>query len=267
MPPPITICITAFYEELKIRRALESAKACSWCSELLVFDSGSTDRTVEICREYTDRVEFHEWIDYSTSKRNMTEAASNDWVFILDADEEISPELAEEIGGLSESTFQNHPVMTMPRKNWLLGEYVGCWYPDRQNRLIDRRRVEWPFRAVHDFRVPTEGTTLDLKHPLFHNREVDDWSDYFDGRRFENRAIGIAQEMYDRGQRVGFWNMAFRPLFAMIKYYVFKGGFLQGAFGLMVAQQCTLGVQLKYARLWYLQQLEAQGRSVDGDGP
>jgi glycosyltransferase involved in cell wall biosynthesis len=256
MTPPITICIAACNEELKIGRALESAKACSWCTELLVFDSGSTDQTVEICREYTDRVEFHEWVDYSTSKRKMTEAAAHDWTFILDADEEISPELNQEVANLGDSVFKDHPVMTMPRSNWVLGQHARCWYPDRQNRLIDRNRVEWPFRAVHDCRVPTEGTTLNLSGPLYHNRGVDEWLDYFDGPRFDSRACAIAKEMYDRGERVGFWNIAFRPFFAFIKYFFMKRGFMQGAYGLMVSQQCALAVQLKYARLWYLQQKE-----------
>jgi (heptosyl)LPS beta-1,4-glucosyltransferase len=260
MPPPISVCIAACDEESKIRYALESARACSWCSELLVFDSGSRDRTVEIARELADRVEFHEWTSYAESKRRMTESARHDWVFILDADEEITPRLAQEIAALGDEQFAGHPVMTMPRRNYLLGRHVRAWDPDRQNRLIDRRRVHWPSRAVHDVRQPTEGTSLRLDGALLHNRHANDWGDYFDGPRYAHRTEALAREMYERGKRVGFWGLWLRPWATFLKFFVLKGGFTQGSFGLLVAQKSAISVQLKYARLWHLQQEKSAGQ-------
>lgn len=256
--PPISICIAAFNEEGKIRHALESARACDWCSELLVFDSGSKDRTVEIARQWADRVEFHEWTSYAASKQRMTQAASHDWVFILDADEEITPELAREIGALTDEQLRLHPVITMPRRNFLLGRHVRAWDSDRQNRLIDRRRVRWPERAVHDVRLPTEGTELHLKSPLLHNRHADDWSDYFEGERYAGRTEALAREMYERGKRVGMLGLWLRPWATFFKFFLLKGGFTQGAFGVLVAQKAAFSVQLKYAKLWHLQ---AENRS------
>ncbi|MBI1372655.1 MAG: glycosyltransferase [Phycisphaera sp.] len=254
MPPPITICIAARDEETKIRPALQSAKACSWCDELLVFDSGSTDRTVEIARAFTDRVEFHEWVSYSASKKNMTMAAKNDWVFILDADEQITPELAAEIAALPDDAFEAHPVFIMPRKNYVLGRHVRAWGPDHQNRLIDRTRVHWPERAVHDERLPTEGTVGRLRGALLHNAHVDEWSDYFEGERYAARTEVLAAEMYRQGKRTGPINLLLRPWITFIKFYFVKLGFLDGAFGVMIAQKAAFSVQLKYARLWHMQQ-------------
>jgi glycosyltransferase involved in cell wall biosynthesis len=256
MIPKISICIAARDEEAKIESALESARACKragWCDEVLVFDSGSTDRTVQIARRLADRVEFHEWENYAASKRRMTQAARNEWVFILDADERMTEELIAEIGALKEEDFARHPVMSMRRRNHVLGRAVRAWDPDWQNRLIDRRRVHWPERAVHDERKATQGTELRLRGRLLHNADIDQWTDYFDGERYQKRTELLAAELLKRGKRVGWLGLLLRPAGAFVKFYVFKGGFLDGAFGVMIAQKAAFSVQLKYARLWHLQ--------------
>ena len=258
MAPSISICIAACNEAGKIEHALRSARACAWCSELLVFDSGSTDQTVEVARAIADRVEHHVWTTYSDSKRRMCEAAAFDWVFILDADEQITPELAAEIAELDDAHFQRHPVMTMPRRNFVMGRHVRAWDPDRQTRLIDRTRVHWPERAVHDARMPTEGSPRRLTGALLHNAVVDEFADYFDGPRYAARTEALAQELFDRGVRVGLVGLLFRPMFAFLKYYLLKGGIFQGSFGLLIAQKASCSTQLKYARLWYLQQQAAK---------
>jgi len=259
MTPPITIAVATDDKISTIADALKSARACAWCDELLVFDSGSTDGTADVARELADRVEFHEWTTYADSKRRMCEAAKNDWVFILDADEQITPELDAEIAALPDAAFAAHPVMTMPRRNYLLGRHVKAWDPDRQNRLFDRTRVNWPDRSVHDERKPTEGSERALSGAILHNPAVDDWTDYFDGPRYADRIDKLAREMYAAGKRVGFMGLWHRPYIAFVKYFVLKGGFLQGTFGLLIAQKAAVSTQLKYARLWHLQQTQGKG--------
>ncbi len=253
MPPPISICIAAKNEQAKIRAALESARKCPWCSELAVFDSGSTDQTASIAGELADRVESIHWTTYADSKRRMVESARHDWVFILDADEQISPEVADEIARLPDQAFADHAIITMPRRNYLLGRHVRAWDPDRQSRLIDRRRVRWPQRAVHDERIATEGKPLHLAGHLDHNRNSDDFGDYFDGQRYQQRIDAMARELFDQGKRAGYGDLLLRPAAAFIKMYLLKGGFTQGSFGLMIAQKAAVFTQLKYARLWHLQ--------------
>lgn len=259
MPPPITIAVATDNKISTLADALRSARACPWCDELLVFDSGSTDGSLDVARQLADRVEHHEWTTYADSKQRMCRAARNDWVFILDADEQITPELAGEVAALSDEAFARHPVMTMPRRNYLLGRHVRAWDPDRQNRLFDRTRVHWPDRAIHDERKPTEGTPRALAGCILHNPGVDDWRDYFDGRRYEDRVDKLARELYAAGKRVGCLDLLVRPNIAFLKYFILKGGFLQGAFGVLVAQKASVSVQLKYARLWHLQQTGGKG--------
>lgn len=254
MPPPISICIAAKNEQAKIRAALESARRCAWCKELAVFDSGSTDRTVSIAGELADRVQPLQWTSYADSKRRMVEAAGHDWVFILDADEQISPDLADQIERLADQAFAEHPIITMPRHNYLLGRHVRAWDPDRQSRLIDRRRVRWPQRAVHDQRIATEGQPLHLPGHLDHNRGFDDFGDYFDGPRYQQRIDAMARELFDQGKRAGYGDLMLRPAAAFVKMYLLKRGFTQGSFGLLIAQKAAVFTQLKYARLWHLQQ-------------
>ena len=249
----------AFNEADKIADSLASARACPWCDELLVFDSGSTDDTVAIAERYADRVEHHDWVDFTTNRRLLTDSATNDWIFLLDADEQVTPELANEIAALTNTKFKNHPVMTMPRRNYLLGKHVRAWDPDRINRLFDRRRVTWPERSIHDTRIPTEGTENRLSNPILHNANVSYFTDYFDGPRYAKRAEALAREMYDQGRRVGFVGLWLRPWVAFIKFYFLKRGFIDGTFGLMIAQKAAFSVQLKYAYLWYLQQNEEKG--------
>jgi glycosyltransferase involved in cell wall biosynthesis len=252
--PRISVCVLACDEADKIAHALNSAKRFDWCDELLVFDSGSTDDTVAIAESIADRVEHHDWVDFTTNRRKLIDAASNDWVLILDADEQISDALGQQIAALPADVYRGHPVITMPRRNYLLGRHVKAWDPDRVARLIDRKRVIWPERAIHDRPRPTDGDTYDLSGPIEHNRHSADFGDYFDGERYQRRTEALAAEMYEGGRRVGWLGLAMRPWFAFIKFYLLKGGFLQGSFGLLVAQKAAVSVQLKYARLWWLQQ-------------
>jgi len=259
MPPAITVCILACDEESKIGHALASARACDWVREILVFDSGSSDRTVAIAREQADRVEHHDWVDFTSNRRALVEAATHDWVFVLDADEEISPELAAEIAALKDAAFDAHPLFTMPRRNYLLGRHVKAWDPDRIDRLFHRARVDWPRRSVHDTRIPKDGSPHALKQPILHNRHANDFGDYFDGPRYAARAEALAREMYDAGRRVSYLGLCLRPCVAFIKMFLLKGGFTQGTFGLAIAQKAAFSVQLKYARLWHLQQTKGHG--------
>lgn len=255
MAPPISVCVLAYNEQEKIAHALRSARQCAWVDQIIVFDSGSTDDTCAIARELADRVEHRDWVDFTTNRRAIVDAAANDWVFILDADEEISPELAAEIGRLDEAVFERHPVLTMPRRNYLLGRHVRAWDPDRLDRLFDRRRVGWPQRSVHDTREPTEGAGRPgaLHGPILHNRHADDFGDYFDGVRYAARTDALAREMHAAGRRVGWLGLCLRPLATFAKFYLLKGGWTQGSFGLLVAQKAAFSTQLKYARLWHLQ--------------
>lgn len=256
MPQPISVCILAVNEAEHIARAMESARQWDWCGEILVFDSGSTDRTVEIARRYADRVEHHDWVDFGTNRRMIVEAAANDWVFILDADEQITDELGREIQALDDSAWRKHAVMSMPRRNYMFRTHILAYDPDRVQRLFDRRRINWQMDVVHDTIQPREGSVKALRGAMLHKAQSDSFADFFDGARYTRRTEALARQMYERGQRAGYLDLFLRPSLMFWKYYLLKGGFLQGGLGVNIAWKAAFSNHLKYARLWHLQQRE-----------
>ena len=137
MREKISACVTAGNEETNIRRCLESLK---WCDEVVVVDSFSEDRTVEICREYTDRVYQHEWLGYIGQKNLIRGMASHPWILFLDADEEVAPKLKDEIISEFEKGTQEYVGYEFPRRVHYLGRWIyhGEWYPDMKLRLFKK---------------------------------------------------------------------------------------------------------------------------------
>ncbi len=254
MGQPISVCILAYNAADHLAQALQSAKKWDWCREILVFDSGSTDDTVAIAEHYADRVEHHDWVDFGTNRQKIVAAAAHDWVFVLDSDEQITDALGREIADLSDAILQSHAVMSMPRRNYIFRQHVRAYDPDRVQRLFDRRRIDWQMDVVHDTIQPQQGQVLPLKGALLHKAQSDVFSDFFDGKRYADRTEALAQQMYDRGRRVTYLDLLLRPALMFWKYYLLKGGILQGSFGLNIAWKAAFSNHLKYARLWHLQQ-------------
>lgn len=255
----ISVVICCANAEKTLPAAIASA---AWADELVIVDSGSEDGTGPIARAAAGRYVVEPWRGYAGQKKFGAELARHDWVFILDGDEEISPALAQHIRGLTDAQLGGLDVVYVRRHNWVMGRYVRAWSPDWQSRLIHRGRVTWPEEVLHESRVPGDPSrTLKLSAHLEHKRtqggDGADWADYFCGRRMDERLIPVAEQMYARGRRVRWWGLWFRPWAAFCKFYVFKGAFLDGAFGLLVAQKAAGSVQLKYAALWAVQQKRA----------
>lgn len=229
--------------------------SAAWADELLIVDSGSTDATPEIARAHADRYLVEPWRGYSAQKAFAAQQAANDWVFVLDADEEISPDLAAAIQQLDDAALAKLDVAYMRRRHYLMGLPVRAWSPDYQSRFIHRQRVRWSDDALHENRLPSDKSrTLRLPGCILHKRTSNaGFSDYFSGRRMDERLMMVAEQMYDRGKRARWVDLALRPWFAFVKSYVFKLGCLDGAFGYMVAQKSAWSTQLKYAALWAVQ--------------
>ena len=148
MAVPVTATVITFNEAANIEAALASL---SWADEIIVVDSQSTDRTTEIARKFTDKVIVRPWPGYIAQKNFAAEQASHDWIFSLDADERVTPELASEIRTL----VANGPRAAgyrVPRVTFHLGRWMRStdWYPDYQLRLYDRRRARWSGKYVHE---------------------------------------------------------------------------------------------------------------------
>ena len=232
--------------------ALASA---AWADEVVVVDSGSTDATAAIAQAGADRYVAEPWRGYAGQKVFGIELTRNDWVFILDGDEEFSSALAAEVQALTDAELDGLDLFWVPRLNYVMGRPVRAWSPDRLSRLMHRRRVTWGDEALHDTRTPTHPSRVRrLKGHLLHKRlGSPGFADYFSGVRLDERLLPVAREMHGRGKRVGFLGLLLRPLGAFFKFYVVKRGFLDGAFGLLIAQKALVSTQLKYAALWAVQ--------------
>ncbi len=255
----VSACIICKNEADKIRVCLDSL---NWCADIVVVDSGSTDATVLIARQHATRprVIHHDWQGYSRQREFAVQACANPWVLALDADEECSPKLARDIQNISEAAAAQIAIFEMPRKNYLAGRFVRCWSPDYQSRLIHRDRVEWDISALPEKRQPRpEFISTKLGGAILHNRLTPYRNtDFNDGPVMAERAALLATQMAACGKRATLFNMLTRPLFTFLKYYVLRGGFLQGRFGLAIAYKTTVGVVLKYSLLYARQNLASE---------
>lgn len=246
MHDKISACLTVGNEENAIRRCLESIK---WVDEIVVVDSFSKDRTVEICREYTDRVYQHEWRGYVGQKELIKKMAIYPWILFIDADEEMSPQLRDEIKAEFESGNNRQYVgYEFPRKVFFLGKWIthGEWWPDIKMRLYLKDRGICTGREPHDH-VVVNGPIKRLSGCL-HHYTYDDISDQV---MTLNRFSTIASAGFiEEGRRFSGVDLMFRPSFRFFKGYFMKRGFLDGYRGLIIALLSAIGVFLKYAKLW-----------------
>ena len=225
----LSVTVIALNEEERIRACLESV---AWADEIVVVDSGSSDKTVAIAREFTDRVLFHAWEGYGAQKNFAIAQCHGDWVLSLDADERVSEGLREEIAA---TLAADPPVAAarVPRQNFFQGVWIrhGGWYPDHQLRLFRRGRGAFTPSAVHES-VRVDGPVGRLRAPLIHQsyRGIED----FVARA--NRYSDLAsRELAAAGRGGSLADLLLRPVWRFLAMYVWRGGFLDGWRGLTLA--------------------------------
>lgn len=244
----VTACITTWNEEQNIDRCLSSL---DWCDEIVVVDSFSTDRTVELCRRYTDRVYQHAWLGYIGQKNLAREKASHPWVLYVDADEEVSPQLKSEILAELREPGNLFVGYTFPRMVRYLGRWIrhGEWYPDLKLRLFLKAKGRSGGQEPHD-QVLIEGPVKQLNGQLYHY-SYDDIRDHLN--RTNHYSSISAEEKFKAGHRVHLTDIAIRPFLRFIRAYFLRAGFLDGRRGFLIALIIAFGVCMKYAKLWELE--------------
>jgi glycosyltransferase involved in cell wall biosynthesis len=268
----ITAIIISLNEEANIQRALESL---GWADEIIVVDSGSTDRTVEIARRFTGNVIVKDWPGYSAQKNFAAEQASNDWIFSLDADEELSPQLISEIvtlkgagdagraSGLSSTGSLTADVAgyEMPRRCRYMGRWIkhSGWYPDYKLRLYNRKAGSWKGEFVHES-VKVQGEVRRLHGDLLHYT-VRSASEHH--QRMDRYTTLAAEEMRKNGKRASAGALMISPIATFIRSYVFRLGMLDGTPGLAIAYFAAHYAFLKSVKLW---EMEKRGGSEERDG-
>jgi glycosyltransferase involved in cell wall biosynthesis len=245
----ISACVICFNEELKIHRCLQSV---AWCDEIVVLDSMSTDRTVEISRQFTDRVYQHEWLGYVAQRNLVREMSRYPWVLYIDSDEEISEGLRDEIIAEFEHGTGEYVGYEFPRQVYYIGKWIrhGEWYPDVKLRLFKKACGRTEGEEPHD-RIVVTGAVKRLKNPVWHYT----YNDVRDQMDTLNRFSSItAQHRYVQERPFHWLDLLLRPVLRFLRGYILRGGFLDGAHGLMIAVLSSYGAFAKYAKLWELEQ-------------
>ena len=241
---PISCCIVCFNEEHAIRRCLESVK---WCDEIVVVDSFSTDKTIEICQEYSAHIIQRAWPGYVEQKRFALAQASHEWILNIDADEEVSPLLQNEIQVVLQQDDPAVDGFYIPRLVHYLGRWWWHgWYPSYRLRLFRKHKVRWGGVDPHE-KVLLHGRSEHLSGN-FHHYTYTDISDHL---RTVNSLTDISsRELMLRQRRKYLSDVLLRPLWRFLSFYFFRGCIRDGIPGLFVAATSAFYVFLKYAKLW-----------------
>ncbi|MCB1154094.1 glycosyltransferase family 2 protein [bacterium] len=240
----LSVTIIAKNEADNLERCLTSVR---FADEIVVLDSGSTDGSVEIARRFTERVVETDWPGHVKQKQRAVDAATHDWILSLDADEEVTPELAESIrAALADPNPPDAYELT--RKVYYLGRWIEhCgWYPEWRVRLFDRRKAHWGGYDPHD-QVICDGRVARLRGDL-HHYSYRNMTHHLS--RINEYTTIMADEYAKKGRRASLADMIFRPGFNFFKKYILQRGFLDGAPGFVICVLASYYVFLKYAKLW-----------------
>jgi glycosyltransferase involved in cell wall biosynthesis len=244
--PSVTVTIITKNEADHIEAAIDSA---SWASEIIVVDAHSTDDTVARARGKGVRVETRDWPGWVDQKNYAASLASHDWIFSLDADERLTPALADEIGRVLGGAL-TMAAYRVPRVTFHLGQWIRTtdFYPDYQTRLYDRRVCRWQGRFVHES-IAADGPVGTLTQELLHY-SYRDLADHLD--RINHYTTLAARQMFERGRRASAVDLVIQAPAAFMRNYVLRRGFLDGTVGFTLSAINAYAVFLKFAKLWQL---------------
>jgi glycosyltransferase involved in cell wall biosynthesis len=238
----LSACIITYNEADRIEACVRSV---AFCDEVIVVDSHSTDGTRELAAGLGARLIERDWPGYRSQKQFAVDAARNDWVLCLDADERVSAALRQEIELLRAGGFAGYAGWWVPRITEYFGRFLrhGNAYPDRLIRLFDRRRGGWVGREIHE-NTRVAGRVGRLRGHLEHYsyRSLTDHHE-----RMQKYAVLMAQALYAAGKRCGLGKALFSPQWRFFRGYVLRLGFLDGWRGLVFAL-----VEANYVRRKYL---------------
>ncbi len=246
--PSISAIVITLNEEKRIQACLDSI---SWVDEIIVVDSGSTDRTRQIANGMVTRLVESEWLGFAETKALAVKHTTGDWILWVDADEIVPDSLSAEIRS---RVGQDGNIMgfMVPRKAIFLGKWIRhCgWYPGYVCRLFKREHGEFTGRLVHES-VTIDGRTDRLKNHLIHY--TDDSLEHYLHKFNKYTTLGARQLQQD-GNAFHLKDLILRPPFMFVKMYLLKLGILDGIQGFILCFLSSCYVFTKYAKLWHLQQ-------------
>jgi (heptosyl)LPS beta-1,4-glucosyltransferase len=244
VPCPISVVVIAKNEEKNICECLQSV---SWCDDIVVVDAESKDATVAIAKKFTPKVFVRPWSGFAETKTFGVAQAKHDWIFWLDADERVLPELAVEIQNVI-STNPSQAAFTVGRRAYFLGKWIrhSGWYPGKVPRLFNKRRAKFSSAPVHEG-LEINGIVGTLQHDLLHFTDPNLFH-YFE--KFNRYTTLAADDAFQRKKRSRLIDLIVRPPWLFFKMYVLRLGFLDGTHGFLLAILSSAYVFTKYAKIW-----------------
>lgn len=247
MTQGLSVILITRDEEAAIGAALDSV---GFADEVVLVDSGSRDRTVEIARARGAKVvQAPDWPGFGAQKNRALGEATRDWVFSIDADERVTPELRAEIEAVVKGSGP-HDAYEVPRLSSYCGRYMrhGGWWPDRVTRLFRRDKARFSDDLVHE-RVVVTGSTGRLQGHLLHEA-FEDFEEVL--RKVDEYSTANARMLFERGRRGSLASAVLHGGWAFFRTYVLRAGFLDGRHGFMLAVSNAEGTYYRYLKLMRL---------------
>jgi glycosyltransferase involved in cell wall biosynthesis len=254
--PDITAVIAAHDESANIEACIASVE---WAREIIVVENDSTDDTVALARAAGANVISPQFTTIGAARNHAIDRAATEWILVIDADERCTPELAAEISRIVKEN-PGADAFRIPRRNFFLGREIrhGGWGSDAPVRLF-KRKLRYNANLVHEH-VDVTGKTGELRSSLVHN-PYNSLDQYFE--KFERYSRWWADQNYARGRRASAGEVFVKPPARFIKTYFLRGGFRDGAQGLVLACLAAASVLAKYARLWEKSVSELASRNLE----
>lgn len=251
----LSVVIITKNEAHIIGKVLQSLQGIS--DDIVIVDSGSTDDTIAICKSFHATVIETTWDGYGANKNKGIKAAKNDWIFSLDADEAVDPELAEVLKKLQPS--DENIVYKLRRRSFFCDKLIryGVWGEDKTLRIFKRSIASWDLAEVHEkLEFNREVKEVFLKGCLLHYT-TSNLTDY-SNKTIEYARLN-AKKYFQKGKKAGFVKLYFAPAFSFIRYYVFKLGFLDGWEGYLICKTNAWYIFMKYV---FLRELNKKGENA-----
>ncbi len=240
----ITAIIPTFNEEHNIEQAIESVK---WADEILVVDSFSTDKTVEIAKNLGARILQREYGNSASQKNWTIPQASHEWIFLLDADERVDSSLEQEVKSIVSNTKEPFQAYWIKRRNFFMGKEVkySGWQGDKVIRLFKRDLCKYEEKSVHA-EVICDGEVGTMKQKLIHYT-FKDIHHYLE--KWDRYTTWSANDRAARGEQPGWYHFLIKPAFRFFHDYILKGGILDGLTGFILCTLSSASVFMRYLKV------------------
>ena len=249
----ISACIISFNEEKKIEDCLKSLQPIA--DEIVIIDSNSTDKTLEIAKKYTDKIFLHDFQGYGRQKNLATDKAANNWIISLDCDERLSTELQASIK-IIKSNLDDKAVYSMARKTFYIYRWLNhCWYPDRKIRLFNKSKTKWLDNDVHESVDTKKMQIVPISGDILHY-SFDSLSDHL--KTIDKFTQIGANDLLKKGKHISVISPVTHASWTFLKLYIIKRGFLDGFAGLTISVLSYMHVFIKYSRAYILQKSQRE---------